>query len=526
MSSTTASNLACLGLVDDVGAVLADHRPVRRDRDDAQLVGLVKLGGLGLGRAGHAGELLVEPEVVLQRDRGEGLVLVLDLHLLLGLDGLVHALVVAPAGQHAAGELVDDEHLAVGDDVLLVAVEELLGLQRVVQVADQRGVDRLVEVVDAELVLDELDALLGDGDRALVLLDLVVGVALHQRHDPGELAVPLGAGLGRAADDQRGAGLVDEDRVDLVDDREVVPALHQVGLAPGHVVAQVVEAELVVRAVGDVAGVLLAPVRRLLAGQDDADRQAEEPVHPAHPLGVALGQVVVDRDDVHAVAGQRVEVGRQHAGEGLALTGLHLGDVAQVQRGAAHDLHAEVPLAERAGGRLADDGERLGQQLVEGLAVGVALLELVGLGLQLGVGQVGVVVGERLDRVGDLVEPSEDLALAGTEESLEHHGPSVGGDAGTVGRATGRGAAVTSPGGPRPRRPGPRRARLPHRAAPGHADHAARRRQPARRPGRGHLRRRDGDRPGDHLGHVGQGAARARRAAAGWRSARWRAAAG
>src|SRR3712207_7970471 len=29
--------LGLLGLVDDVGAVLADHRPVRRDRDDAQV---------------------------------------------------------------------------------------------------------------------------------------------------------------------------------------------------------------------------------------------------------------------------------------------------------------------------------------------------------------------------------------------------------------------------------------------------------------------------------------------------------
>ena len=211
--------LGLLRLVDDVGAVDADHRPVRRDRDDAQLVGLGELGRLGLGGAGHPGQLLVEPEVVLQRDRGEGLVLVLDLHLLLGLDGLVHALVVAPARQHAAGELVDDEHLAVGDDVLLVAVVELLGLQRVVQVADQRGVDRLVEVLDAELVLDELDALLGDGDRALGLLDLVVQVALHQRDDPRELRVPLAGRLGGPADDQRGAGLVDEDRVDLVDDR-------------------------------------------------------------------------------------------------------------------------------------------------------------------------------------------------------------------------------------------------------------------------------------------------------------------
>src|SRR3712207_8675118 len=99
---------------------------------------------------------------------------------------------------HAAGELVDDQHLAVADDVLLVAVEELLGLQGVVQVPDQRGVGRLVEVLDAELVLDELHALLGDGDRALALLHLVVDVALEQRRDAGELPVPLGAGLGRA----------------------------------------------------------------------------------------------------------------------------------------------------------------------------------------------------------------------------------------------------------------------------------------------------------------------------------------
>ena len=124
-------------------------------------------------------------------------------------------------------------------------------------------------------------------------------------------------------------------------------------------------------------------------------------MHPAHPLGVALGQVVVDGDHVHAVAGERVEVGRQHAGEGLALTGLHLGDVAQVQRRAAHELHPEVPLPQRARGGLADDGERLRQQRVERLAVGVPLLELVGLGPQLRVAQVDVVVRERLDRVGD-----------------------------------------------------------------------------------------------------------------------------
>ena len=146
-------------------------------------------------------------------------------------------------------------------------------------------------------------------------------------------------------DDQRGAGLVDQDRVDLVDDGEVVAALHHVLDRVRHVVAQVVEAELVVGAVGDVGGVGGAPLVGGHLRQDHADVQAQEAVHAAHPLAVAFGQVVVDGDDVHALAAERVEVGGQHRGQGLALTGLHLGDVAEVQRRATHHLDVEVPLA-------------------------------------------------------------------------------------------------------------------------------------------------------------------------------------
>ncbi len=133
----------------------------------------------------------------------------------------------------------------------------------------------------------------------------------------------------------------------------------------GHVVAQVVEAELVVGAVGDVGGVGGPPLLGGHLRQDHADVQAEEAVHAAHPLRVAFGQVVVDRDDVHALTAERVEVGGQNAGQGLALTGLHLGDVAEVQRRAAHHLDVEVALVEHAPGRLTGYRERLGQQVVE-----------------------------------------------------------------------------------------------------------------------------------------------------------------
>src|SRR5690242_7704002 len=411
-------------LVDHVGLVVADHRLVGRDRDHAELVDRVELVGLGDGRTRHAGQLVVEAEVVLEGDGGEGLVLVLDRHPLLGLDGLVHALVVAPAVQDAAGELVHDQDLAVHHDVVLVLLVQLLRLDGVVQEADQGRVDGVVEVVDAEPVLDLLHPGLQDADGLLLLVDLVVAVAVLAAAKPGrdlgELLVPARALLGRAADDQRGPRLVDQDRVHLVDDRVEVAALHAVLELPGHVVAQVVEAELVVGAVGDVAPVLLAAGGRIrLGAEDHAHAQAEEAVHPAHPLGVALGQVVVDRDHVHAVPGDGVEVGREHAGERLALTGLHLGDVAQVQCRGPHQLDVEGSLAEGPLGRLADCGESLGEQVVQGFPVGVPLPELVGHGPELGITHRDEVVFDGVDLLADPLQLAQDPAFARAKDAID-----------------------------------------------------------------------------------------------------------
>ena len=103
-------------------------------------------------------------------------------------------------------------------------------------------------------------------------------------------------------DDEGRARLVDEDVVDLVHDGVRVAALHLLRGAPAHVVPQVVEAELVVRPVGDVLGVGLLALRVVHLAEDDPDAHPQEPEDGPHPSRVALGQVVVDGDDVHAFA--------------------------------------------------------------------------------------------------------------------------------------------------------------------------------------------------------------------------------
>ena len=240
--------------------------------------------------------------------------------------------------------------------------------------------------------------------------------------------VEVGLVVGRAGNDQRRARFVDQDRIDLVDDREIERPLDHLLARIFHIVAQVIEAELVVRAVGDVRPVGVAPLLVGEVGDDHPDRHAEEAVDLAHPVGVAAGEIVVDGDDVDALALERVQIDGERRDQGLALAGLHLGDFAAVERDAADQLDVIMALAERPDGRFAHGRERFGEKIVELGAVGQALAEDLGLGAQLFVRHRGNGRFETVDRIDIFAQPADVAVVSRTEDAfghcLEHGNPS------------------------------------------------------------------------------------------------------
>ena len=131
-------------------------------------------------RAGHARELFVEAEIVLEGDRGQRHVFRLDDGVFLGLQRLVQAFRIAAAFHHAAGELVDDDDLAVLDDVVAVLLEQLVGLQRLVDVMHHRDVFDVVEIAGrqqarrAQQLHHLLVAGFGERDRFLLFVELEI----------------------------------------------------------------------------------------------------------------------------------------------------------------------------------------------------------------------------------------------------------------------------------------------------------------------------------------------------------------
>ena len=105
-----------------------------------------------------------------------------------------------------------------------------------------------------------------------------------------------------------------------------------------------------------------------------------------------------------ALARQRIQIGGEGGHQGLAFTGLHLGDPALMQHDATHQLHPVGAHTQHTVRSLPHGGKSLRQNVVQRLTVGKALLEFRSLGLKLCIGEGLVFIAQRLDLIHNGVD--------------------------------------------------------------------------------------------------------------------------
>ena len=95
------------------------------------------------------------------------------------------------------------------------------------------------------------DTDLGQAD-GLVFFRKIVIFLVERSDDLRHADVIFGIFMRGTRNNERRPGFIDEDVVHLVDDGEMMPALHALLPAHGDVIAQVIETKLAVGAVGDI----------------------------------------------------------------------------------------------------------------------------------------------------------------------------------------------------------------------------------------------------------------------------------
>jgi len=247
-------------------------------------------------------------------------------------------------------------------------------------------VGRVVEVVDLKKLLDLVYTLVRKQHLLGLLVHGEVVVFPEARHYAVYGVIFVGRVLRGPRYDKRGPCLVYEDGVDLVHYGEVVLPLDVLLEGELHVVSEVIEAVLVIGAVGYIGVVGLFPadgaevyeaagtfrvgwvVKKARLVLDDAHGKAERVICRAHPVGVPPGEIIVHRDQVRALAREGVQVQGERGDERFSLARLHLRDLALVQYVAAYELDVEVAHLELSPRHLTDGREGPGQYVLDRLA--------------------------------------------------------------------------------------------------------------------------------------------------------------
>ena len=106
-----------------------------------------------------------------------------------------------------------------------------------------------------------------------------------------------------AGDNERSPRLIDQNRIDLIDNREIMPSLYDIFPALCHVVTKVIKAQFVIGAISDAALIGFLLFFSAHAGQGKPGCQTEKGIDLPHLLHITPCQVIIDRDDVYALAG-------------------------------------------------------------------------------------------------------------------------------------------------------------------------------------------------------------------------------
>ena len=258
---------------------------------------------------------------------------------------------------------------------------------------------RISQVLNVEELLHLPDALLGQVHHLILFIhNKIPGLLNLLTHDGVNLGKFLGYGsalqLARqhvtyliqfgglaalAGNDKRRPGLINQHRVNLIDDGVIQVAKDQLFLIDSHVVTQIVKPQLIVGNICDIARICFLTLLTGHVIENNAHGQSQETVHLAHPLSITLCQIIVDRYNLHTLAAQRVQVGRTGGYQRLAFTSTHLSYTALVKHDAANELYREMLHIQGSFCRLTDSGKCLRQNVIQCFAPSQSFLKDPGL---------------------------------------------------------------------------------------------------------------------------------------------------
>ena len=379
------------------------NRTVCRNLDNVHTIDLTELLFLCQSRTSHTCFFRIFVKEVLECNGGQCFALTAYLYMLFRLNRLMQTVGISSSRHDTSGKLINDQYLIVLYDIILVTEHQVMGTQCKDYIVLDLQILRICQVFNMEEFLYFLHTFLGQVYYFIFFIDdKITGLDNFLSHDSCHLGhlttgfttlqlscqnitdfIQLGGLSALSGNDQRSSRLIDQYRVNLIDDRIMQLSLYQLLFINNHVVSQIVKTILIIGNIRNITCILFPSLVIFHRVQDHTDFQSQKLMDFTHPLRISFGQVIVDGYDMHAFTFQRVQISRTGRNQSLTFTCSHLRDTPLMQNNTTDQLYPVMLHIQHTLGSLTHRSECLRKQIIQRLSLCQSLLELSGLILQL-----------------------------------------------------------------------------------------------------------------------------------------------
>ena len=346
-------------LIYSIFSVDTCDRTVGRNLDNVHAVDITELFFLCQGCTCHTCFLCIFIEEVLECNGCKRLALTFYFYMLFCLNCLMKSVRITTSRHNTSGKLINDQDFIIRNYIILITVHQVMCTQCKDDIVLDLKILSICKVVNLEKFLDFFHTFLCQVDDFIFLIyDEITGFLDFNTHDGIHFGkfltclttfhlfcqnvtclIQLGGFAALSGNDQRCTCLIDQYRVNLIDDGIVQITLYQLLLVDNHIVTQIIETKFIIGNIRNITLICFLTFIMIHIIQNHAYGQSQELMYFSHPFSITFCQVIIDGNDMNTFSFQCIQICRRCGNKCLTFTGLHLCDTSLMKNDTTDELY-------------------------------------------------------------------------------------------------------------------------------------------------------------------------------------------
>ena len=292
------------------------NRFVCRNSNNIELIDFLEFIFLGHSSTGHTWKLAVQTEEILERNCSKRLRLTSNLYAFLSFNSLMQTIIETTSEHKTACKFINNDNFTVFNNVVNISFHNTMSFDCLIYMMKKSHIIRIHQVFNIESFFCLFNASSCNCSGLSLFVDNVIGCFIYfilillvinlnnsSRNKSFSKFIYYWVKLGRfvtaSGNNKRCSCFINENRVNLIDNRKIRFSLHPVFFLYNHVVTKIVKSEFIICCICNITVVSCTSFFIIKTMKDTSNSKTEKTMNFSHFFSLSFSKIVVNGNNVN-----------------------------------------------------------------------------------------------------------------------------------------------------------------------------------------------------------------------------------